>query len=174
MDNPVDRSNTLSVNGTMIWYYYICHRQVWLIAHHITPDEDDSNIRLGRHISEQAYQRDRKEINLGHVKLDIISNARDGGVVVAEVKKSSRYLQSARMQLLLYLQELESKGVPASGELRIPEERRRMPVQLGHEEREELDRAKRDVLRIVYLPRPPEAKKIQRCKSCAYREFCWA
>ena len=37
---------TLSVNGTMMWYYYICHRQVWLTAHHITPDSDDPNIQL--------------------------------------------------------------------------------------------------------------------------------
>jgi len=165
---------TLSVNGTMMWYYYICHRQVWLTAHHITPDSDDPNIQLGRHISEQAYSRERKEISLGHVKLDIIRRAAGGGVVVAEVKKSSRYLRSARMQLLLYLEELEKRGVPAVGELRIPEERRRQTVRLEEAERQELDRAKRDILRIVYLSKPPEPVKIPLCRGCAYREFCWA
>lgn len=38
----------LPVNGTLIWYYTVCHRQVWLMARHLTPDEQDDNVVLGK------------------------------------------------------------------------------------------------------------------------------
>jgi CRISPR-associated exonuclease Cas4 len=53
------------VNGTLIWYYYICKRQVWLMAHALNPDPDDENIQQGRNIHEYSYPRDKKELNLG-------------------------------------------------------------------------------------------------------------
>src|SRR5690606_11119470 len=94
--------------------------------------------------------------------------------VIGEVKKSSRYLESARMKLLFYLRELKRMGVEAYGEIRIPEEKRIVRVELDSESEKELDRAEREILRIIYLEKPPEAKKTHWCRSCAYRQFCWA
>lgn len=34
------------MTGVYIWYYNICKRQVWLMAHNILPDENDDNIVL--------------------------------------------------------------------------------------------------------------------------------
>lgn len=28
----------MEVTGTLIWYYYICKREVWLMFHQIAPD----------------------------------------------------------------------------------------------------------------------------------------
>jgi hypothetical protein len=44
------RDSDFQVNGTLIWYYYICKRQVWLMAHALVPDQEDDNIRQGRDI----------------------------------------------------------------------------------------------------------------------------
>ena len=52
----------------------------------ITPDQDDSNVELGRFLHELRYARDKKEINLGNIKLDIMR--RDGEeIVIGEIKR---------------------------------------------------------------------------------------
>ena len=161
------------VTGTLVWYYYVCPRQVWLMGRHLTPDEEHPSIDLGRFIHEHSYEREKKELTVGHLKMDILKVV-DGQLVIGEVKKSSRHTESARMQLLFYLDELSKLGINARGELRFPEERRREEVTLDDNARAELDRAKRDILRILYLDSPPPAKKGRFCKPCGYREFCWA
>jgi len=29
------------ITGTLIWYYYICPREVWLMAHELNPNQED-------------------------------------------------------------------------------------------------------------------------------------
>lgn len=163
----------LNVTGTFIWYYYICHRQVWLMSRRIVPEQDDPNIEIGRFIHEMSYPRHKKEINLGHIKIDIVMKGKDG-FVVAEVKKTSKFITSARMQLAYYLIELEKLGLYTSGELRFPEEKRVEKIELTSQLRQELEEAVRDILRIAYLEKPPQPKKINFCRKCAYAEFCWS
>lgn len=161
------------VGGTLVWYYCICHREVWLMGHQINPDEDDPNIELGRFISEHSYARERKEVEFGGSKFDVVT-IKGGRVILSEVKKSSRSLPSARMQLAFYLSELKSRGIEATGELRIPQEKRRETVVLDAETEAHVKRVVNDILRILYLKDPPEPKRISFCRSCAYREFCWS
>ncbi len=163
----------ISINGTLIWYYYICPREVWLISHHITPDQDDDNVSLGRFIGEMSYEREKKEISVGGSRIDIF-HMDQGKMVIGEVKKSSKYQDSARMQLAFYLSELKSRGIDARGELRFPKEKIREEIILTEKLEKELDRVKRDILRLVYLDKPPLPKKIAFCRNCAYAEFCWS
>jgi len=163
----------LHVSGTLIWYYYICHREVWLIGHQITPDQDDANVSLGRFIQDYSYPRERKELAVGHSKMDIF-RVGGGELIIGEVKKSSKYRQSARMQLAFYLSELHRRGVNAKGELRFPREKQKEEVILNEKLEKELDRTRREILRILYLPQPPLPAKIPFCKRCAYAEFCWS
>lgn len=97
-----------------------------------------------------------------------------GGLAVGEIKKSSRFLESARMQLAFYLKGLKDRGVDARGELSFPEEKRKDSIILDEETEMELDRIERDILHIIYLDAPPEPKKINYRRNCAYVEFCWA
>lgn len=161
------------VTATLIWYYFICHREVWLMAHQVTPDQDHTHLEIGRHIHDQSYPRAKKQVDLGGLKLDILG--RDGeDLVVGEVKKSSRYRESSRMQLGFYLKELKEKGITARGELRFPEEKRKETVLLDEGLEGELERVERDILRIMYLDAPPPPEKVKWCQKCAYEEFCWA
>lgn len=169
-----DESAELGVNGTLMWYYHICIREVWLISHQVTPYEHDENLQLGRYISQHSYDREQKEVSVAGVKLDVLGRRDDGTLIVGEIKKSSRYEDSARMQLLLYLETLEKMGLKAVGELRFPSERRRVRISLDDAARKKLDKAKRDILRIVYLEHAPKPKKLKWCTKCAYREFCWS
>jgi len=55
----------MEVNGTLIWYYNICKREVWLMCRNIVPDPSDENIDYGRFMHEQTYKRNKKEIAFG-------------------------------------------------------------------------------------------------------------
>ena len=166
--------NEFNLNGTLIWYYYCCPREVWLMVHQINPDQDDANMDLGRFIHENTYDRDKqKEISIGHIKLDIVRQNKDG-LVIGEVKKSSRYLQSARMQLAFYLRELKGRGIDAKGELLFPKEKRKEEVELTPELERELDVASMEIESIAQQDNPPLLQKKALCRNCAYKEFCWA
>lgn len=160
------------VNGTLIWYYCICPREAWLIARQITSDQDDPNVVIGRFLHEQHYERDKKEILIDGGKIDVV-RMQDGDVVIREVKKSSRYIESARMQLLYYLKLMKERGIDARGELLFPEERKKEEVLLSDMNIQKLDHIITEILRLVNQSSPPP-KKISFCRSCSYREYCWA
>lgn len=67
----------------------------------------------GRFLHENSYAREKKEISWESIKMDTLSNVK-GQLVVAEVKKTSSYLQSAKMQTLFYLYNLKQAGVPVT------------------------------------------------------------
>ena len=161
----------INVNGTLVWYYFICPRR----SGYCSPDpsdEDNANVNLGRYTG-LFYPRERKEILVGHSKMDVFRVSKEG-LIVGEVKKSSRYRDSARMQLAFYLSELKQRGIVAKGELRFPREKRKEEVILDGRMELELDRVRREILRILYMPGPPVPIKINFCKKCAYAEFCWS
>lgn len=162
------------VTGTLVWYYFVCHRQVWLMTHQVNPDEDDANMDLGRFIHETSYpRRNQKEILIGHVKLDIM-RFEDGVPVVGEVKKSSKYLGSARMQLAFYLLELRRRGIEARGELLIPKEKKVISVELNDEVTAQLIETENAIRALAVAEAPPPAHRIGLCASCAYQELCWS
>lgn len=171
----MESNNTfvMEVNGTHIWYYFVCKREVWLMIHQIAADQEDESLEIGRFLSEHTYTRNKKEVLIGNIKVDRIRH--EGEILyIGEVKKSSRYLKSARFQLLYYLDTLRRMGIEAKGELLFPEEKKRELVEWTKEAKEELDVAIEDIRRIARLPVPPPLEKIHFCNKCAYREYCWA
>jgi len=161
------------ITGTLIWYYNICKREVWLMAHEINPFQDNAFLEIGRILGEESYSREKKEINAGNIKIDMIRK-RDGSVVVAEIKKSSKFEKAAKMQLLYYLYRLKKNGLDAKGELLIPSEKKRFPVELTEKHEEKLEEDITKIHEILSMETPPELVKIPFCRRCAYREFCWA
>lgn len=161
------------ITGTLVWYYYICPREVWLMAHELNPAQDNPFIEIGRLIHEDSYAREKKEITFGNIKFDILKRE-NKQTVVAEVKKSSRYEKSARMQLAFYLHRLKQMGIDAKGELLIPKEKKRISVELDDTTEKELKRATTEIGDIISWEVPPKPEKNKFCGKCAYREFCWA
>ncbi|MCY9512039.1 CRISPR-associated protein Cas4 [Paenibacillus larvae] len=173
MSSKLKETDTTGVTGTLVWYYYICHREVWLQSRQIVADQADENMDWGRFLHENSYAREKKEISWESIKMDTLSNVK-GQLVVAEVKKTSSYLQSAKMQTLFYLYNLKQAGVNAVGELRFPEEKRRETVILDEEAEMKIEKTIHNIRRILVQEKPPQPKKIKFCGKCAYREFCWA
>ncbi len=163
----------IRVYGTLIWYYHICQREVWLIAHQLEPDGENTNISIGRYLHEQSFSREKKELSFKHNRMDIYQ-IKDGKLVIGEVKKSSKFKKSARMQLLFYLYELKMYGVDAVGELLFPQEKGREEVLLDEGSMAELERIIEEIKRILQMGKPPAPDKINYCRNCAYAEFCWS
>jgi len=161
------------VTGTLIWYYHVCRREVWLMAREINPNEDDYFLEMGRLIHEDVYPREKKEIETTNMKIDLMKN-KNGEMVVGEVKKSSRFLLPSEMQLAFYLYQLKKKGLNLTGELLIPKEKKRIPVKLTDDLEGKVKQTLGEIKEIIDKVTPPEAERVQWCRHCAYSEFCWA
>lgn len=160
-----------SINGTLIWYYYICKREVWLMGHSIEPDQENDYIVLGNYIHEIFYTDRKKEIKIDNViKIDVLPGKR----IIGEIKKSSKFLESAKMQVAFYLYYMKfEKNLDMEGMLLIPEERKRIKVFLTPTLKQEVERAIKEIKNILRLEKPPKAVKIPYCSKCAYRSMCW-
>jgi len=161
------------ITGNLVNAYFICHRKVWLFAHEVNPSLENPYLEIGKLIGEESYKRAKKEIVAGNLKIDMIEKA-NGKTVIAEIKKSSKGEKAAEMQLLFYLYRLKQQGIKAKGELLIPKERKRIPVELTDENKRELENAIADIREILEMDKPPLLKRIPFCRNCAYNEFCWA
>ncbi|MCD6472600.1 CRISPR-associated protein Cas4 [Candidatus Aerophobetes bacterium] len=160
------------ITGTLIWYYYVCPREVWLMAHELNPNQEDSFLEIGRLIHDDSYKREKKEISVSNMKIDLIKK-RDGELIVGEIKKSSHFELPARMQLAFYLYKLRKRGIDAKGELLIPKEKKKIRVELTPNIENELEKASQNIKEIINQEKPPQPAKIRFCRNCAYREFCW-
>ncbi len=161
------------INGTLIASYFICKRELWLMAHELIPDQDNSFLEIGRLIEEKSYDREEKSYSVGDIKIDLIRKGKEA-LVIGEIKKSSRSEMSGIMQLSYYLLELEKAGLNVKGEVLIPKERKKIQVELDDERRRGINEAINNIERIIQNPLPPPSKKIKYCTNCAYREFCWS
>ncbi len=159
------------INGTILNSFYVCKRKTWFIAHELSPDLDSPLLEIGRLIEENYYGRSEKGINLLNIKIDVILRNRQT-TVVAEIKKSSKNIKPAIMQLAFYLLRLKEQGIIAIGEILIPKERRKISVSLTEELENELNEAIEDIERIIMQEKPPQMERIKFCTNCAYREFC--
>lgn len=143
------------------------------MAHELTPDQDNPFLELGRIIEDDFYKRVQKFYNFENMKIDLIKKSNEY-LLIGEVKKSSKYELSSKMQLAFYLKKLKELGLETKGELLIPKERKIIKVELTEDLENEIDNAIEEIKKIIVLDKPPKLQKIRFCKKCAYREFCWS
>ncbi len=161
------------IGGTLIWYYCLCPRQVWLMAHSILPDEEHDNVAAGRVIHQFSYpDMPRREVTIDNtIAIDLVP----GEGIVAEIKKSSAALEAAKLQLAYYLYYLKRhKGLELKGYLLVPKERRRHAVELTLELEAQIESMLQDIERLRQQASPPEPKRIKHCRPCAYSGICWS
>ncbi len=161
------------ITGTLVWYYAICPREAWLMAHQVEPEEEFGLLAEGRLNQEEHYERATKELSLPGMRLDQVRREGDT-LVVSEVKKTSRYLPATRQQLGYYLWRLSMEGIEASGEILVPKERKSEKVKLTAELGREIEETVSRIEALIGEPNPPPVVKIPFCKRCAYAEFCWS
>nr|WP_244406332.1 CRISPR-associated protein Cas4 [Thermovirga lienii] len=166
-------SEKARIGGTLVWYYFICKRQVWLMARGIEPERTNDALMIGKLLSERTYERERHNVKFGDNSFDIVRKE-EGVVVVGEIKKSSRFEHAAKMQLLHYLYVLQKDGVEAEGELLFPKERKKERVKLESKTIKLLEQIYEDIHKLAEAANPPVLKRNRYCSGCAYRYWCWS
>lgn len=161
----------IKISPFLIQAYLTCSREAWLEHHAILADQDHEVLTIGRLIHERSYARDRKETMVdGLLKIDIIRDE-----LVAEVKKSSRHIEAARLQLLYYLFYLKrEKGLLMKGVLLFPKEKRAEKIILTLDKEQKIEKLLREIQVVINADNPPPVQKNRFCRTCAFREFCWA
>lgn len=163
----------MEVNGTLIWFYKICKREVWMMAHNILPDQKDENIDFGRFMHEHSFERNEKEVLFGNVRFDVIFK-NENELVIGETKKTSKYQEASKYQLAFYLKVLKNAGIHARGQLLYPTEKGRVDIELTEDIENEINQIQTEIIQIAEAEKPPLPKKIPFCRNCGYKEYCFA
>jgi CRISPR-associated exonuclease Cas4 len=163
----------MHITGNLVNAYYICKRKFWLYARQFNPDPETDLLLIGKIISEESYQREKKEILFEGVKIDLIKKE-DQELIICEVKKSSKGLKAAMMQLAYYFKKLREKGIYPKGEILIPKEKRRIPFELTEELEKDLENGLFEMKSIMFDDNPPAVYKTSFCKNCGFFEFCFS
>ena len=163
----------MTITGSIVQAYIYCPRKAWLMSRQITGNQYNEFLAIGRLIAEESFKREKKEILIEGGKIDIISKGKDE-LVLIEVKKSSKHLKTSKMQLLFYLHKLTKKGYRVKGEIRIPEEKKVIPVDFSEKEKKEIEKLEKELREMLEKDKPPAQKWKSACKKCSYLEFCWS
>ncbi len=149
----------MRINGTLFWYYTICKRQVWFMARNITGEQENSFLVLGRMIHENSYQRDKKEIVVGNIKIDVLKK-KGGDIVIGEIKKSSKSLNSAIEQLKFYLWKLDKMGLQMNGRIFIPSEKKNIDISLTEDDKQRIPKICANIQKLIELEIPPPEERL--------------
>ena len=164
----------MTPSATLITYYHLCHRKLWLHAHHITMEHNSQTVAEGKLIGETTYQRRAKkwkELSVGNSKIDHYDPQTN---TIREVKKSPKleFVHIAQVQYYLYL--LEQRGVAnATGIIEYPKHRKTTTVQLDATTRTAIAGWIAESQRIVHSPTCPALVQKSYCRSCSFRDFCF-
>ncbi len=150
--------------------YLTCPREAWLEYHGIVSDQEHEYLALGRLVHEGSYQRVRKEIFVDQLlKIDLFRDE-----MIAEVKKSSRHKEAAKLQLAFYLYYLKhEKGLTMRGILLFPKERKTEKLELTPELEQKVEELISEMLPVLESESPPPPVKSQYCRTCSFQEVCW-
>lgn len=97
----------MNINGTLISYYFICKKKLWLHANRINLEDNSEDVRIGKILHEINEAKSKKsEVSIENIKIDKLTKD-----YLVEVKKSDSDVESVKWQVLLYLYKLKQKGV---------------------------------------------------------------
>ena len=68
-------SESIRMTGTMINYYVVCPRRLWLFSRKLGWEADSELVRLGLLLHEQSFPRERKEVLImNRIKIENIGS----------------------------------------------------------------------------------------------------
>jgi len=147
----------LHITGTMVSYYFICRRKLWLFAKWLNLENISGNADVikGRILHESRFKREReKDVSFDSVKIDFLKFG--GEVFVHEVKKSKKFEEAHVWQLKYYIYSLKRKGLDcSSGIIHYPASMRKLEVVFGEEDYDRIEQALAGIKRVLQEPRPP-------------------
>lgn len=162
----------ININGTLISYYFICKTKLWLFANRLNLEDNSEDVRIGRVLHEINEEKSKQsEISIDNIKIDKITKD-----YLVEVKKSDSDPQAVKWQVLLYLYKLKLKGVEKKGKIEYIEKRGDKKVQfleLDEVKEKKLLEVVADIEKLISQATPPKPIFENKCKKCAYFEYCF-
>ena len=159
------------ITGTIVNYYFHCKTQMWLHYHKINLEDNSEDVRIGRVLHEISENR-VDEVSFEGIKVDKITND-----YVVEVKKSDSDIKAGKWQLMYYLYVLKQKGIEKKGRLEVFEkkkqDKKKFIIELTPENERKLLEILEDVEKILSNDTPPKSKFENKCRKCAYYEYCF-
>ena len=160
----------IEITATQINYYFVCKRELWLFSHQINMEHTSESVELGKLLHEQSYKREKKEIQIGPIKIDFIG--KDG--VIHEIKKTPSVEKAHAWQLKYYIYYLKKLGVRnIKGEIDYPKLKKRTEIELTEEDEIELEKIIKSIEEIISSEEVPEVINKSICKKCSYYELCY-
>lgn len=160
------------INGTLISYFFICKTKLWLHSNRINLEDNSEDVRIGKVLHEINEEKSKKgEIIIDNIKIDKLT--RD---YLVEVKKSDSDPEAVKWQVLLYLYKLKQKGVVKKGKIEYMEKRGDKKIEyieLDELSEKELLAICEEIKTLISAPIPPIVKFENKCKKCAYFEYCF-
>lgn len=158
------------VGGVHIKYLHHCHRQLWLYARGVRPEQFNQRVQYGEAVHETRYDRYR-EVDLGAARLDHL----DGDGWVHEIKSSRKPSPADEAQAVHYCYRLDLLGVGVGGAiLHYPATRRTLRIGWDAQRKAQAQADVTAVLATVDLPGAPERIDRSRCAGCSYTDYCWS
>lgn len=164
------------ITGTLVSYYFICHRKMWLHAKGLDLENvtGNPNVIKGKVLHETRFRREKShELDFDNVKIDFLKYGDE--VFVHEIKKSKKFEEAHVWQLRYYIYTLKKRGVNcSSGILHYPTSMRKVDVDLSESDVKLLDEIIQDIENILARDKPPGRLEKRFCRKCAFFDFCYA
>lgn len=97
-------TSRLAVTGTMVAYYHICRRKLWLFARGLNLENVSGNpdVVKGKLIHESRFQRENyRDLSFDRVQIDFIKFGDQ--IYLHEIKKSRKFEEAHIMQMKYYI-----------------------------------------------------------------------
>lgn len=162
----------MRVNGTLVNYYFHCKRQCYLHGNRLNLEDNSEIVKIGKAIHEERNTNENSEISIDNIKVDKLTKE-----YLTEVKKSDADIEAAKWQLLYYLKVLKDKGIIRKGRLECIEKNKSNNKTLYFELTEEIEgellKYIEDIEKLIISEKVPNTLKSNKCKKCAYYEYCY-
>lgn len=163
------------ITGTYINYYFHCKKQLWFAAHNICMEQESEDVKIGKILTENTYEREKHEIEIinelekAAIKIDFI----DQNKTIHEIKKSKRFDKCHEYQLLYYIyifKNIKIKNV--QGIINYPKIRKTIKIQLTKQKEQEIKKIIKDIEKIISSKLIPIIEKTKKCFKCSYNDLC--
>jgi CRISPR-associated exonuclease Cas4 len=165
-----------NITGTMVAYFHICHRKLWLFSKGLNLENISGNVDVikGKILHESRFTREtHKEVSFDTIKIDFLRYGDQ--VYVHELKKSKKFEDAHIWQLKYYIYLLQQKEVNcSSGVIHYPTSMRKVEVELSLEDKSQIKHALARIGEITGSPALPRKVQKKMCSRCAYFDFCYA
>ena len=160
------------IRGVEVNYYFVCKTKLWLFSHNVNFERESDLVKLGKLVHKEFYQRDKKDVQIGPIAIDVIRKG--DKLEIQEVKKAKSIEEADIFQMLYYLFYLSNLGIPAKGRITYPKSREVVNVELNEEISRDLEKILKEIDLLKREKEMPKPVKKKHCRKCAYFEFCFA